>query len=135
MKCKRCHREIKNPKSVQNGYGPVCWSKMLAAHPVAVGKTSTEKSFVPIFIKQIKKNRTKDKEPDKPQSGDKTMKCKEYGRKKPCPQADYRKNECKRCLTEEINNETQDIEESGDENKATTWTDMYGIIHVLESGN
>lgn len=29
-KCKRCHREIKNPKSVQNGYGPVCWSKMHA---------------------------------------------------------------------------------------------------------
>ncbi len=89
-KCKRCHKEIKNPKSVQNGYGPVCWSK-IAAHPVAVGKTSTEKSFVPIFIKQIKKNQTKDKESDKPQSGD--------------------------------------------ENKATTWTDMYGIIHILESGN
>ena len=89
MKCKRCHREIKNPKSVQNGYGPVCWSK-IAAHPVAVGKTSTEKSFVPIFIKQIKENHpTKaEKEPDKSQSGD--------------------------------------------ENKAATWTDMYGIIHILE---
>jgi len=28
MKCKICHREIKNPKSVQHGYGPVCWIKM-----------------------------------------------------------------------------------------------------------
>ncbi|MFH1897821.1 MAG: DUF6011 domain-containing protein [Candidatus Desantisbacteria bacterium] len=27
-KCKRCHREIINPKSVQHGYGPVCWIKM-----------------------------------------------------------------------------------------------------------
>ena len=58
MKCKRCHKELKNPKSVQNGYGPVCWSKMLAAHPVAVGKTSTEKSFVPIF-EQLYKEKTK----------------------------------------------------------------------------
>ena len=65
MNCKRCHRELKNPKSVQTGYGPVCWSKMLAAHPVVVGE----------------------KEPDK------------------------------------------------SHNKATTWTDMYGIIHILESGN
>ena len=28
MKCKRCHREIINPKSVQHGYGPICWIKM-----------------------------------------------------------------------------------------------------------
>lgn len=89
MNCKRCHREIKNPKSVQNGYGPVCWNKMLAAHPIAVGKTSTEKSFVPIIFKQIKENQTKaEKEPDK-----------------------------------------------SSENKSQTWTDMYGIIHILESGN
>ena len=47
MKCKRCHKELKNPKSVQNGYGPVCWSKMLAAHPVVVGETNNEISFVP----------------------------------------------------------------------------------------
>jgi len=31
---------------------------MLAAHPVAVGKTSTEKSFVPIF-EQLYKEKTK----------------------------------------------------------------------------
>ncbi|MFH0904514.1 MAG: DUF6011 domain-containing protein [Methanobacteriota archaeon] len=28
MKCRRCHRKIKNPKSVQQGYGPVCRAKM-----------------------------------------------------------------------------------------------------------
>jgi len=27
-KCRRCHREIKNPKSVQQGYGPICWTKI-----------------------------------------------------------------------------------------------------------
>lgn len=67
MNCKRCHRKLRNSKSVKNGYGPVCWSKMLAAHPVVVGKTTH-------------------------------------------PQID-------------------------DENKSTTWTDMYGIIHILKSGN
>jgi len=28
MKCRRCHKEIRNPKSVQHGYGPICWTKM-----------------------------------------------------------------------------------------------------------
>lgn len=32
-RCKKCHRIIKNPKSVTNGYGPTCWKKVEATIP------------------------------------------------------------------------------------------------------
>ncbi len=28
--CRRCHRPIVNPTSVQHGFGPVCWNKLNA---------------------------------------------------------------------------------------------------------
>ena len=31
-KCKRCHRILKNPASVNHGYGPTCWKK----HQIAI---------------------------------------------------------------------------------------------------
>jgi hypothetical protein len=31
MNCKRCHKKLKNPKSVQQGYGPTCLRKIQAA--------------------------------------------------------------------------------------------------------
>lgn len=30
MNCRKCHRQLKNPKSVQNGMGPVCYRKAMA---------------------------------------------------------------------------------------------------------
>jgi hypothetical protein len=30
--CKRCHRELKNPKSVEIGLGPTCLKRVKAEH-------------------------------------------------------------------------------------------------------
>ena len=42
MKCNRCHKEIKNPKSVQHGYGPICWVKVQKSHAEAEEKKRKE---------------------------------------------------------------------------------------------
>lgn len=31
MKCKRCHRKLKDPESIKLGYGPVCYEKEFGA--------------------------------------------------------------------------------------------------------
>jgi hypothetical protein len=56
MNCKRCHKELKNPKSMQQGYGPTCLRKIQAATGLNIGNTNTEKSFVPVFEKIRKGN-------------------------------------------------------------------------------
>jgi hypothetical protein len=28
VKCKRCHRVLKNPASITHGYGSTCWKKV-----------------------------------------------------------------------------------------------------------
>ncbi|HML33815.1 DUF6011 domain-containing protein [Sporomusa sphaeroides] len=33
MKCGRCRRTLKDPLSVQRGYGPVCWAESQAHSP------------------------------------------------------------------------------------------------------
>jgi hypothetical protein len=94
MNCKRCHREIKNPKSVQQGYGPTCLRKIQAATRLKIGTTSTEKSVVPIFEKM-------------------------------------RKNNVDVTCLEHLDGTDANGKTTNDENKAQTWTDMYGIIHIL----
>jgi hypothetical protein len=94
MNCKRCHKKLKNPKSVQQGYGPTCLRKIHATKMI-IGTTSTEKSVVPIFEKMRKEG-----------------------------QVDVS------CL-EHLDGTDAGGEPTNDENKAQTWTDMYGIIHVL----
>jgi len=39
--CKRCHRALKDPKSIERGRGPVCQRKYDAAIAEAVQRTST----------------------------------------------------------------------------------------------
>jgi hypothetical protein len=33
MKCKRCRRVLKDPLSIERGYGPVCWAESQALSP------------------------------------------------------------------------------------------------------
>jgi hypothetical protein len=64
MNCKRCNREIKNPKSVQQGYGPTCWIKMqkgegTPTHHLLVGKTDADagKMLFNRFLEDCKKEK------------------------------------------------------------------------------
>lgn len=63
MNCKRCHRELKNPKSVQQGYGPACWIKMQKSEGTPthlfLGKTDTDagKMLFNRFLEDCKKEK------------------------------------------------------------------------------
>lgn len=42
MRCNRCNKEIKNPGSIQHGYGTVCWAKIQKSHAEAEEKKRKE---------------------------------------------------------------------------------------------
>lgn len=53
MNCKRCNKEIKNPRSVKHGYGPVCWIKTQKGNGVE-SKRTTEKEHIELGDKKTK---------------------------------------------------------------------------------
>lgn len=40
MECSLCSRKLKDPKSIERGYGPVCWNKVSGIIKVRRSKTS-----------------------------------------------------------------------------------------------
>lgn len=50
--CKRCGRQLKNPESIELGYGPVCYKKMLLS--------KRGQRLVEIVENQVKKSFKKD---------------------------------------------------------------------------
>ncbi len=55
-KCRRCHRTISNKKSVQHGFGPVCWSKeaqIIIIEGVQDIQTGERTPFILLKLKEL----------------------------------------------------------------------------------
>jgi len=45
VNCKRCHRELRNPQSIIDGYGPVCYVKEFGKKGPIIKRKEPEEEY------------------------------------------------------------------------------------------